>query len=68
LNKINLARVLLGGSVAGLIICIGESVLNGIILAPRIEADMKRMQLSPPGYGTAALAVVQPSYSVFWRF
>jgi len=58
LNKISLGRVLLGGSVAGLIICAGESVLNGIILAPRIEADMKRMQLTLPGYGIAALAIV----------
>ena len=57
MNKINIGRVLLGGSVAGLIISIGEAVLNGIILAPRIEADMKRMHLTPPGYGTAALAI-----------
>jgi len=58
LNNINLGRVLLGGSIAGLIICAGESVLNGIILAPRIEADMKRMHLTPPGYGTAVLAII----------
>ena len=57
MNKINLGRVLLGGSVAGLIISIGEALLNGIILAPRIEADMKRMHLTPPGYGTAVLAI-----------
>jgi hypothetical protein len=57
MNKINFRRVLLGGLVAGLIINAGEFVLNGIILAPHIEADMKRMNITPPGNGFAALAV-----------
>jgi hypothetical protein len=48
---------LLGGIVAGLIINAGEAVLNGIILRPHIEADMKRMNLTPPGTGFALLAV-----------
>ena len=57
MNRINFGRVLLGGFVAGLIINIGEVVLNGIILAPHIEADMKRMGITPPGNGFAVLAV-----------
>ena len=57
MNKINFGRVLLGGFVAGLIINIGEFVLNGIILAPHMEADMKRMGITPPGNGFAVLAV-----------
>ena len=57
MNKINFGRVLLGGFVAGLILNIGEFVLNGIILAPHMEADMKRMGITPPGNGFAALAV-----------
>jgi hypothetical protein len=57
MNKINYRRVLLGGIVAGLIINIGEVVLNDIILRPHIEADMKRMNITPPGNGFAALAV-----------
>jgi hypothetical protein len=57
LNKINLGRVLLGGFVAGIILNLGEFVLNGIILGPHIEADMKRMNITPPGSGFAALAV-----------
>jgi hypothetical protein len=57
MKKINLGRVLLGGIVAGLILNIGEVVLNDIILGPHIEADMKRMGITPPGYGFAALAV-----------
>src|SRR6266576_1610103 len=57
MNRINLGRVLLGGFVAGLILNVGEFVLNGIILAPHIEADMKRMGITPPGNGFAVLAV-----------
>jgi hypothetical protein len=57
MTKINFGRVLLGGIVAGIILNIGEVVLNDIILGPHIEADMKRMGLTPPGYGFAALAV-----------
>ena len=57
MTGINVGRVLLGGIVAGLIINIGEAVLNGIILAPHIEADMRRMNITPPGKGFAALAV-----------
>lgn len=57
MNRINFSRVLLGGIVAGLIINAGEFVLNGILLRPHIEADMRRMNLTPPGNGFAALAV-----------
>jgi hypothetical protein len=57
MKKINFARVLLGGLVAGIILNIGEFVLNGIILAPHIEADMKRMNITPPGAGFGLLAV-----------
>src|SRR5437762_12736099 len=57
MNKINFGSVLLGGIVAGLVLNIGEFVLNGIILGPHIEADMERMNLTPPGSGFAVLAV-----------
>jgi hypothetical protein len=57
MNRLNFGRVLLGGIVAGFILNIGEFVLNGIILAPHIEADMKRMNIKPPGAGFGLLAV-----------
>src|SRR6478672_8848493 len=57
MKKINFLRVLLGGLVAGIILNIGEFVLNAIILAPHIEADMKRMNITPPGAGFGLLAV-----------
>ena len=58
MNKINLSRVLLGGIVAGLVLNIGEFVLNGFLLADQMQADMKRMNLTPPGGGFVAYAVV----------
>lgn len=57
MNKINLGRVLLGGVVTGFILNLGEFILNDLILGPHIEADMKRMGITPPGAGFAALAV-----------
>ena len=57
MNKINFGRVLLGGIVAGLVLNIGEFVLNDILLGPHIKADMQRMNITPPGMGFAALAV-----------
>ena len=57
MSKINFGRVLFGGFVAGLILNIGEFILNGLILGPHIEADMKRMGITPPGNGFAVLAV-----------
>jgi hypothetical protein len=57
MNKTNFGRVLLGGIVTGIILNIGEVVLNDLVLGPHIEADMKRMGITPPGMGFAALAV-----------
>jgi hypothetical protein len=57
MTRINFKRVLLGGIVTGLILNIGEVLLNDIILGRHIEADMKRMNITPPGGGFAALAV-----------
>ncbi len=57
MSRINFGRVLLGGFVAGLVLNVGEFVLNDLILGPHIEADMQRMGITPPGAGFALLAV-----------
>ena len=57
MGKINFGRVLMGGLVAGLVMNIGEFVLNGVILHSQMEADFKRMNLTPPGNSFVALAV-----------
>ena len=40
MNKINLGRVLLGGFVAGVVLNLGEWLLNGVVLAKQMEAYM----------------------------
>ena len=57
MNRINFGRVLLGGLVAGLVINIGEFLLNGVVVHSQMEADFKRMNLTPPGNGFVAVAV-----------
>ena len=57
MGKINFGRVLLGGLVAGLVINIGEFLLNGVVLHSQMEADFNRMHLTPPGNSFAVLAV-----------
>jgi len=45
MNKINVGRVLLGGLLAGVVLNIGEFLLNGVILAKEMEADFSRLNL-----------------------
>ena len=58
MSKINVGRVLLGGFATGFVIIVFEFFLNGVLLHNRMEADFKRMNLTPPGGGFAAYAVV----------
>ena len=58
MSKINIGRVLLGGLVAGLVLNIGEFVLNGMVLAKQMEAEFHRLNLTPPGASFIAKAVV----------
>jgi len=57
-HKVNFGRVLLGGLVAGLVLSIGEYLLNGVILAKQMEADLRRMNLTPPGGSFVMAAIV----------
>jgi hypothetical protein len=52
MGGINLARVVLGGLVAGLVIDIGEYIFNGWLFAADMEAATARLNL-PPVAGTA---------------
>jgi hypothetical protein len=54
----NMARVILGGLVAGLVINIGEFVLNGVILASSMESAMARLNLPPVGGSAIALFMI----------
>jgi hypothetical protein len=58
MKKINLGRVLLGGLVAGLVLNIGEFLLNGVVLADDMKSDFQRLNLTDPGGNFIAKAVV----------
>ena len=58
MSKINVGRVLLGGLVAGLVMNIGEFILNGVLFAKSMESDFRRLNLTPPGNEFIAKAVV----------
>jgi hypothetical protein len=58
MKKINIGRVLLGGLTAGVVLNIGESLLNGVLLAESMGEDFKRLGLSQPGGDFIAKAVV----------
>ena len=63
MGKINFARVLLGGIVAGLILNIGEWVLNGVVLAKDMSAFFKRCGFPEPG-GTFLTIVIPLTFVV----
>ena len=58
MTGINVGRVVLGGLLAGLVIDIGESFLNGWLLAADMEAAMARLNLPPIGGSASATFIV----------
>src|SRR5437870_11241285 len=57
MNKINFGRALLGGIVAGLILNIGEWLLNGVILHDQMQEFFKRCGFAQPGTNFLVVAV-----------
>ena len=49
MNKINFVRVILGGLVTGLIINIGEFLLNEVIFVKQMEEMARRLNITRPG-------------------
>ncbi|HEV8588377.1 MAG TPA: hypothetical protein VGQ72_05850 [Pyrinomonadaceae bacterium] len=54
---INYGRVILGGLVAGVILNIGETVLNGFILAAEMDAFFKRCGFPKPSTSFFVVAI-----------
>jgi hypothetical protein len=54
----NITRILLGGLVAGLVLNIGEYLLNEVILGQQMAEQMSRMNLPAPAGSFIAIAVV----------
>lgn len=49
MGKINIGRVLAGGLLAGLVINIGETILNTVVIADQMEAAVAARNLPPVG-------------------
>jgi hypothetical protein len=58
MNKINVGRVVLGGLVAGLVISIGNLLLNRVWLRDDLKTDLSRLNLPEPGNDFIVKAVV----------
>jgi hypothetical protein len=50
MGNINMGRVILGGLVAGLVLNIGEFLLNGVVLADQMKAFMTQHNFTEPPY------------------
>jgi hypothetical protein len=57
MGKINVGRVILGGLLAGLVVNVGESVLNLGIIGERMELVYREMNLPPPSGATVGLFI-----------
>lgn len=57
MSRINMQRVILGGIVAGIVINIGEAILNLVVLGADMEAALARLNLPPIGGQAIAVFV-----------
>jgi hypothetical protein len=58
MGKINVGRVLLGGLVAGIVLNIGEYLLNDKVFGAQMKAEMARHNYPMPGGNAIVIAVV----------
>ena len=59
MNKINLQRAILGGLIAGVVLNIGEFLLNSVVLGPQMREFMARRNLpADPGTNFLVVAVL----------
>ena len=58
MNRINVGRVLLGGLVAGLVISIGNFLMNRVLLRDAVNVEFSRLHVAEPGSDFIAKAVV----------
>lgn len=58
MSKINLGRVVLGGLLAGLVLNIGEFLLNDVVMGASMKAEFERMRIPDPGPSFIIVAVL----------
>jgi len=56
--KINFKRVVLGGLIAGLILNLGETLLNEVVLVKQMEETASRLHIERPGTLFIGLAIL----------
>ena len=57
MSKINYGRVILGGLLTGLVLNIGEYLLNEVVFKRQMEEMFARLRVPPPGGSFIAVAV-----------
>ena len=63
MNNINLGRVLLGGLLAGLVLNVGEFLLNDVVLGTQMREFFARYGISEPG-GSFLVAAVTLTFAI----
>lgn len=63
MSNINLARVLIGGLLAGLVLNVGEFLLNDVVLGTQMREFFARYGIPDPG-GSFLIAAVTLSFAV----
>lgn len=63
MGKINTARVIMGGLLAGLVINIGEFILNAVLLEEQMTEALRKLNLEPAG-GQAIMWFVLMGFAV----
>lgn len=58
MNNINLSRAILGGLVAGVVLNIGEFLLNDVVLGAQMKEFFRRFGLPEPGSSFLIVAVL----------
>ena len=58
MGNLNFGRVILGGLVAGLVINIGEFLLNEVVFKQQMEEMAKKLNVEMPGGSFIAIAVL----------
>jgi hypothetical protein len=58
MSNINYGRVILGGLLAGLVLNIGEYLLNEVVFKRQMEEMFARLHVPPPGGSFIAVAVL----------
>ena len=57
MSKINFGRAILGGLLAGLVLNIGEYLLNEVVFKNQMEEMFRKLHVTPPGGNFIAIAV-----------